>query len=236
MDPALIKVVSTTAAVAYGKFQQKERTIHLCDPLSTLLKVGLLTVYPPQTKIAFMDNKIILQKADGTQALRRWYRHDSHDDLYHLKMPILFLVGLKNGFLTLDHAPSSPTEETVQSTLLPEYLEQLYGLVLDGLTELSHTYESLHQSQAVRLIQDLVSLLQRPYTRKDFLFEIDGFNMSLFLEFTRGWTNETLGHIFKTWSDLHSSVTDTVIRENYVKCLRYLIAAQESEILGRYQM
>lgn len=71
-----------------GWKQNKGKNI-IIDPLSCLIKLGLLTFYPIGTKISITDNKIAISEPSLLQGTFRFLNGDGREDLHNLCTPIM---------------------------------------------------------------------------------------------------------------------------------------------------
>jgi hypothetical protein len=71
-----------------GWKNNKEKNI-IIDPMSCLIKLGLLTFYPVGTKISIADNKIALSEPSIFQGTFRFLNGDGREDLHNLCAPIM---------------------------------------------------------------------------------------------------------------------------------------------------
>ena len=71
-----------------GWKNNKEKNI-IIDPMSCLIKLGLLTFYPVGTKISIADNKIALSEPSIFQGAFRFLNGDGREDLHNLCAPIM---------------------------------------------------------------------------------------------------------------------------------------------------
>jgi len=71
-----------------GWKNNKEKNI-IIDPMSCLIKLGLLAFYPVGTKISIVDNKITLAEPSIFQGAFRFLNGDGREDLHNLCVPIM---------------------------------------------------------------------------------------------------------------------------------------------------
>ena len=71
-----------------GWKNNKEKNI-IIDPMSCLIKLGLLTFYPAGTKISIADNKIAISEPSIFQGTFRFLNGDGREDLHNLCAPIM---------------------------------------------------------------------------------------------------------------------------------------------------
>lgn len=71
-----------------GWKNNKEKNI-IIDPLSCLIKLGLLTFYPVGTKISIAENRISISEPSLLQGTFRFLNGDGREDLHNLCTPIM---------------------------------------------------------------------------------------------------------------------------------------------------
>lgn len=86
-----MEFVSFNASLMINLFNgwknNKEKNI-IIDPMSCLIKLGLLTFYPVGTKISIADNKITIIEPSLFQGTLRFLNGDGREDLHNLSLPI----------------------------------------------------------------------------------------------------------------------------------------------------
>lgn len=87
-----MELISFNASIMLNLFNgwknNKEKNI-IIDPMSCLIKLGLLTFYPVGTKISIADNKITLSEPSILQGTFRFLNGDGREDLHNLCAPIM---------------------------------------------------------------------------------------------------------------------------------------------------
>jgi len=87
-----MELISFNASIMLNLFNgwknNKEKNI-IIDPMSCLIKLGLLTFYPAGTKISIADNKISISEPSIFQGTFRFLNGDGREDLHNLCAPIM---------------------------------------------------------------------------------------------------------------------------------------------------
>lgn len=87
-----MELISFNASIMINLFNgwknNKEKNI-IIDPMSCLIKLGLLTFYPAGTKISIADNKIAISEPSIFQGTFRFLNGDGREDLHNLCAPIM---------------------------------------------------------------------------------------------------------------------------------------------------
>lgn len=102
----------------------------LLDPMSTLIKLSLITFCDKGTKISIYENSIELQKPGILQGAIRWSQGDKRTDLHNLYAPIEKALEWYN-----------PKEDKA--------LKYIYELAKEGLRSLKDAYSELGNSNLV---------------------------------------------------------------------------------------
>ena len=89
MDVILINTMSTGLynSIKYFLFNKKDKNI-IIDPLSCIIKLGLLSYQGEGTKISIIDNQINFNEPNIGQGLIRYIYGDGREDLHNLFKPI----------------------------------------------------------------------------------------------------------------------------------------------------
>ena len=74
------------SSLVHGKQKTKN---YILDPLSSLIRLGVLAYKPQLTKISITNNKIKYHEPGFLQGTIRWTGGDTRDDLHNLHNPIL---------------------------------------------------------------------------------------------------------------------------------------------------
>lgn len=60
----------------------------ILDPMSTIIRLAILSYYPPDTKLSIHNNALFLQEPSYLQGPLRWGYSDDREDLHNLHNPI----------------------------------------------------------------------------------------------------------------------------------------------------
>lgn len=193
--------------------------IKLLDPVSTVLKLLLLSYSEPTTKISVNNGTVTLQPPGTRQSMIRWINGDDRDDLFQLKYPIYYFIGMKNDFY------KSPCDT--------DTLTHICAGLIDGLRELKKTYCINDTSMVQNCIDSYILALTKEYTETDYELELQDIDKSvLFLvyeQFTMKWTQESLYAIIEI-EKLLNSTTVPQSKTLYLKAIDAIVSAREQEI------
>lgn len=101
----------------------------ILDPMSTILRLAILSYYPTNTKLSIHDNALFLQKPNYYQAPLRWGYSDDREDLHNL------------------HNPISKALDWYDLEL--PYVAHIFKLAKNGLESLKNCYKGTNESNLV---------------------------------------------------------------------------------------
>ena len=117
-------------------FKKKKSDKQILDPLTTIIKIALLSFYKKGSKLSIINNKICIQEPTFYQGTIRWTYGDSRSKLYNLREPIEYCMLW---------FPYSRYKE----------LKNIYLLAIKGLKKLKESYNTL-DSDDYDLIEHLI--------------------------------------------------------------------------------
>jgi hypothetical protein len=103
--------------------KKKKSDKQILDPLTTIIKIALLSFYEKGSKLSIINNKICIQEPTFYQGTVRWTYGDSRCKLYNLREPIEYCMLW---------FPYSRYKE----------LKDIYLLAIDGLKKLKESYNT----------------------------------------------------------------------------------------------
>jgi len=218
-------VVYATACgvkVVVDKFRESALApkIKLLDPLSTVLKILLLAYSEPNTKISVNNGTVSLQPPGTRQSMIRWINGDDRDDLFQLKYPIYYFIGMKSGFY------GSPCNDTTN--------EHICTGLINGLRELKRTYATNGDTSMVQnCIDTYILALSKEYTETDYELELQDTDKSILFmvyeQFTMRWSQETINALIEI-ETLLNNTTSPHSKTLYLKAIESIVSARECEI------
>lgn len=85
----LIKLtLDGTKTIASRFFYSPPPSEKILDPMSTIVRLAILSYYPVNTKLSIHNNSLYLQEPSYVQATLRWGSGDDRSDLHNLHNPI----------------------------------------------------------------------------------------------------------------------------------------------------
>lgn len=103
-------------------YQNKEQRNLILDPLSTIIRLGILSFKPEGTKISIYGNRMTFHEPNYLQGLLRTFQGDNREDLHNLFKPIRKATEWYN-------AKDDPI------------LDNLFKLSIQGLLNLKDSYQ-----------------------------------------------------------------------------------------------
>jgi len=136
-------------------------SIEFIDPISMIIKLGILSLKEIGTKISIKNNLVQLDLPSIFQGLYRWYYADQRSHIFHLRLPILYWKGISMGFITTG----------IGSDLLS--FELINSFAIDGLGKLKETYKQTQKENIIcNTIDEYIKVLNHKYTQEEFMVEM----------------------------------------------------------------
>lgn len=130
MNYQTISLALASAKALITRFLKNSTDQQLLDPMSTLIKLSLISFCEKGTKISINENSIELQKPGLLQGAIRWSQGDKRTDLHNLYAPIEKALEWYN-----------PKDNKA--------LTYIYELAINGLRSLKKAYSELGNSNLV---------------------------------------------------------------------------------------
>jgi hypothetical protein len=119
LDIGLLR--SAYSYVAGKYLHETEKEIQILEPISTLIKLAIISFKNDGTKIAISDHSIYVQSPSPFQGTKRWLYGNSREELHQLLKPLYRCTQLLN--------PETDTNAKV-----------IYNLAISGLKKLKKSY------------------------------------------------------------------------------------------------
>lgn len=155
------------------------------DPITTIVKIGLIGHKNFGTKIGIHNHMIMIQEPWILQGIQRLMNKDDRNQLYQLKCPIIYFHGLTLGYIDgnihNDH------------TNFFHYLEEK---AIIGLKRLKITYETNNGvgSITTNCLDSYIEILSERYSVEDFDKCLHNFItpmiMTVYQEYIKKWTQD----------------------------------------------
>mgnify|MGYP003682201377 CR=1 FL=1 len=220
-EAKLLKLGTESIAALLDSFNDSDSKVTILDPISTLLKLCLLSFNKLKTKISISGNAIHLQPPGfWTQSGPRYFNGDTKTDLIQLQYPLLYFVGIKNHLI--DYNECNITSEQIQ---------EMVPMVISGLKMLKDVYsDRTPMSMTVRCINDFISMLEN-----------DDMDMDEFREEQESYDHSIMFAIYEQfsmkWDSEHVKLALELIREipliTQTRAKDHLLSAIDSYIQCR---
>lgn len=230
MSDILITYASSGIGTLFSQLRQHSNShIEYLDPICTLLKLCVLNYKQIGTKIGIRNNTITIQEYNMFQNIFRTFHNDSRDQLYQLKMPILYFKGLES--------------KIIENNFSEELLSYVKNIAVLGLNKLKITYEMDWKNCLIirNCINDYIRILKNTYTKEQYENEMNDLllnktlMLSMYEEMLKLWGENDLNNIiliFKALENKCTSVTDVNLSNiiHYSNSVNSLIEAKDKEL------
>jgi hypothetical protein len=105
-------------------FRDQNEKKHILEPLSTILKLGLISYEEEGTKIAIVGNSLMIQKPTLLQGTIRYMNGNNREEIHYLLKPIIRCTELY------------PAKQDMN-------MKYIYSLAIEGLEKLKRSYGSM---------------------------------------------------------------------------------------------
>jgi hypothetical protein len=234
MTDLVVKTVAPHIAPGIARFlshvssstsMSEESKITYLDPFCSAVKIGILHFKTPNCKLGIKQNTIDIQAPTHFQGLHRYMNGDERDQLYQLKLPILYLRGLELGHL-------SPENFKVEV----KYVGYLSQLLVQGLRKLQKTYEKSHKAESMikNCLDGYINILTNPLPLEEFKYQTSQVANSvtmfvIYNEFLKKWRTDDIQVIALLCGYAEKSAHETY-RDKIADSVDAFIMAKDLEI------
>lgn len=216
-------------------FEKGETPKFLLDPLTTIVKLSMLTHKDPLTKIRVANNKISFSDPSPFQGLDRWLRGDSRTNIHYLYLPLLYFCHLK--YLSHSAAKDSRSDSQNVNSLgsglgLSEVMDFYNDLAVAGIHALKQTYLTNKNDLVINCL-DLYLLMLTSEDESSIRQRYDKINTTtknIYEEFLKCWNRTNIEVITNLFRELDqkrgdsSFVNKTLeVVDNYLEAINYKI-------------
>jgi hypothetical protein len=128
--------------------KSKDKLDMILEPFQSMIQIALLSTSPIETKLAIQENILYLQIPGITQPISRWYNSDKKDDLFFLFQVIKRFIKWYN------------PEISNKSPLSQDLYELIIKMCINGLENLTKTYNKTDNNNIIQIIYMYKSLLE----------------------------------------------------------------------------
>ena len=145
------KVADTAYNFFKNFFREPENKSFILDPLSVVIRLGILSFKPRGCKISINDNKIRYNEPCIFQGPIRWSHGDAREDLHNLYFPIIKALSwyditnpeLNNLFKLSIVGLEKLKESYTSNTIIAHSIQHYIKLITDGLNKKKNDSETL---------------------------------------------------------------------------------------------
>ena len=227
ITPYILKYATQSLPTLFSQLKSNtDDHIEVVDPICTMIKIALLKYKPKYTRIGINNNKVDVQDPGLLQGAGRWYYGDGRNDLYQLRYPIIYFIGLRLGYFDVPNF-----------LITQEQLDHINDMVIIGLIELKKTYEGSKKngSMVCNCLEGYINELSNPYSKDDFMKNLLDINKpTLFViynEFIKKWQQNDIDLILNIfdYAKNNEDKNDDIINQ-YANSINALVDAKDLEI------
>ena len=210
------KVADTAYNFFKNFFREPENKSFILDPLSVIIRLGILSFKPRGCKISINDNKIRYNEPCIFQGPIRWSQGDAREDLHNLYFPIIKALS----WYDINN---------------PE-LNNLFKLSVQGLEKLKESYTSntiiAHSIQHyIKLINDGMQRDQESKNNRNQSGEtLTSENNHIFETLKKLWNEREIIIVTNLLLEIKQHKKDTERINNLMSSLDYLIDIKEKKV------
>jgi len=123
MNTYVLKYGKAGLSLLFSQLPHNSSNFDYLDPLTTIIKLGLIRHKSFGTKIGIHKHMVTIQMPGVLQSVQRYFNRDDRNQLYQLRWPLIYFHGL---VLKGDHQP---------------FFTHLEKCTLTGLSRLKATYD-----------------------------------------------------------------------------------------------
>ncbi len=176
-------------------------TIILLDPLTTILRLGILKYKQDSTKIGVANNKLTFYEPTVYQGIYRWWSGDSRTDIQYLYLPLLYFSCIHHNYVKSIFDECENKEEI---------LNRINSMAIDGLKTLRNIYSQHHHKidMVTNCIDSYIHLLSVTDDDSGFIKskyeDVQNTIKLTYKEFSKEWTTSYIKIILDLINELHN--------------------------------
>jgi len=202
-------------------------SILMLDPLTTILRLGILKYKSDNTKIGVVDNKVVFYEPTIYQGFSRWWAGDSRKDIQYLNLPILYFACIKHGYVESFFDESDDKENIIN---------RISDMALEGLRTLRKIYNHPnHKIDAITTLLDAyIHILTTKSDNSDFvrdkMSELQNTIKLTYAEFTKEWKESFVKIILKLIDELEEDTESDTYNNNIIGTIDTLLNNMDQQI------
>lgn len=233
--PSILSALSTGAKKMWEQLDNRAAetnklsvsTILMLDPITTVIRLGILKYKPESTKIGVIDNKLVFYEPTVYQGISRWWSGDSRMDVQYLYLPVLYFACIKHGYV------ESVFDDFEDKDII---LQKLSDMALEGLKSLRSIYNHQHHKidAVTNMIDSYIHLLTNKTDNSEFVKEkIDTIQNTIkltFTEFTKEWKESYIKIILNLIEELDNEKDSDTYNRNIISTVETMLSNMDQEI------
>lgn len=200
--------------------KNNKKSMQILEPLSTIIRLGIISFKEIGTKIAINNNKLYIQTPNITQGVVRWTYGNNREEVHFLLKPIVRALSLYK-----------PTED--------DNLKNIYNTAINGLKFLKKSYNNSSSTLChaldlyITLIEDTINGNQNMNLEKYSNIDNDGLAESLEISlntkinleslFKNVWKSEEITLI----SGMISLANSSQEKKNYISAIEAILETKD---------
>jgi len=187
-------------------FNKEQNKNIILDPLTCIIKLGLLTFKPKGTKISINNNSISFHEPNILQGPIRWSQGDAREDLHNLFYPIV--------------------KATQWYDIRSETIKNIFTFSKNGLEILSHSYNK--NSTISHSIKHYINIIEKTQSGNEIIPEDE--TNSIYQELKNLWTNREIDIINSLFLEIADNKKDINKMNNLINAINLILNTKESNL------
>lgn len=181
MTSYIIKYSGTGLSLLFHQINNNAKTLDYLDPITTIIKLGLIGYKNIGTKIGIHDHMVCIQDQSMFQCVHRFVNRDDRNQLYQIKFPIIYFRGLILEYIKHEQCPH-------------EFFKTIETLAIQGLKRLKLTYGNADSIGSIitNCLDNYLNILTEQSTEQDFqhnlTLTINPMVLSVYDQYLQKWT------------------------------------------------
>jgi hypothetical protein len=198
-----INFLSSGVGYVYHSLNDNSNS-QILDPLTTVIRLAILSFKPVGTKISINLNKIEYQEPNILQGTFRWSNGDKRSDLHNLCNP-----------LKICRTKYIPDED--------ERVSNIYSKAIHGLVKLQSLYDENSDSTS-HALSHYINILN------GFKFKIDQEQLEIYNKFSKVWTDNDIDIINDILVEIENKSKKQEDFECYLNSIDAILNGKDTEI------
>ena len=181
--------------------------IQLLDPLSVIIKLGIISLKPVGTKIAIFNNKLHIQNPTFMQGPMRWTYGVTREDIHLLFNPITKAIHNYSPYFNNTYKP-------------------LFEFAIKGLEILKESYYN-QSSILSHALEYYIFIIKKGFGGNDNMESLMNNNYSLDNIFSNVWAKEDINVIINMFNIAYSNIVN---KQDYIIAINAILSTKRKQI------